>query len=95
MDWSQNVHCSCFSPNNFTANVTDHSDHSDTYTCNSTTWHIHDKGCKEYVEEWLSAHILIILMVVFVLAVVEISGSILSMCLYRQASVDYTLTLYR
>ncbi|XP_036427627.1 leukocyte antigen CD37 isoform X2 [Colossoma macropomum] len=95
LDWKPDAHCSCYSPNNVTANITDHNDHSDIHTCNITTWDKHKKGCKEYVEEWLSAHILIILMVVFVLAVVEISGSILSMCLYRQASVDYTLTMYR
>ncbi|KAL7869234.1 hypothetical protein AOLI_G00132220 [Acnodon oligacanthus] len=95
-DWPMGFHCSCYSPNNFTANVTGQSDiyTSDIYTCFNTTLRLNEKGCKEYVEEWLSAHILIILMVIFVLAVVEISGSILSMRLYRQASVDYTSTLY-
>ncbi|XP_036427626.1 leukocyte antigen CD37 isoform X1 [Colossoma macropomum] len=71
LDWKPDAHCSCYSPNNVTANITDHNDHSDIHTCNITTWDKHKKGCKEYVEEWLSAHILIILMVVFVLAVVE------------------------
>ncbi|XP_072523848.1 leukocyte antigen CD37 isoform X2 [Salminus brasiliensis] len=88
--------CSCFYPVNVTANVTNHF-LSESCPCaepKNFTCEKHAQGCKTIVENWLDEHILTILMVVCALALVEICGTILSMCLYRQASVDYSFPYY-
>ncbi|XP_063077338.1 leukocyte antigen CD37 [Engraulis encrasicolus] len=55
---------------------------------------IYKQGCRRQVEEWMDDHMLTILVVIFALIAVEISGMILSMCLYRSHSKDELLTFY-
>ncbi|KAG7325087.1 hypothetical protein KOW79_011403 [Hemibagrus wyckioides] len=86
-DWEL-VPCSCFYKNS-TNNATDHI--SSPCPCpllsNSTCW-VYEQNCKHVIKNWLDAHLMIILGVVLALAVAEICGTILSMCLYNWVSVD-------
>ncbi|XP_066522749.1 leukocyte antigen CD37 [Hoplias malabaricus] len=87
------IPCSCY----FTVNITANATASEECPCecpSNSTYKQYSQGCKGPVETWIYEHILIILMIVFGLAVVEICGTILSMCLYKQSSVDYAFTLY-
>ncbi|XP_053366745.1 leukocyte antigen CD37 [Clarias gariepinus] len=90
---------SCFYKNdtakatvNATGNATTES--SKTCRCNTPNCVKHEKDCKGIVKEWLNDHLKIILAVVLAVAVVEICGIILSMCLYNRVSMDYAIHFY-
>ncbi|XP_056626454.1 leukocyte antigen CD37 [Triplophysa dalaica] len=51
---------------------------------------IYEQGCSENIQKWLDENILFILLVILAIAVVEICGMTLSMCLYKESSVEYS-----
>ncbi|KAI7796823.1 leukocyte antigen CD37 [Triplophysa rosa] len=55
---------------------------------------IYDQGCNKNIQKWLDENILFILVVILAIAVVEICGMTLSMCLYKESSVDYSAFPY-
>ncbi|KAJ8384161.1 hypothetical protein AAFF_G00208630 [Aldrovandia affinis] len=60
------------------------------HTCN-----IYKQGCREGIKEWLEENAMTILGLLFAAVLVELCGMILSMCLYRQINLDYSvLTRY-
>ncbi|XP_040183989.1 CD82 antigen [Rana temporaria] len=59
--------------------------------CNATTSDLHQQGCENQVESWLTDNLGIILGVCVGVAVIELLGLILSMCLCRKIqNEDYT-----
>ncbi|XP_069479413.1 CD82 antigen [Ambystoma mexicanum] len=60
-------------------------------TAGNSTWPVHTKGCMQQVQNWLQDNIGIILGVCVGVAVIELMGMILSMCLCRNVHrEDYT-----
>ncbi|MCJ8738561.1 hypothetical protein PDJAM_G00037120 [Pangasius djambal] len=57
------------------------------YTCE-----VYEQNCSKIIKDWLDGHLMIIFGVVLALALVEICGTILSMCLYNWVSVDYSMS---
>ncbi|KAL2078048.1 hypothetical protein ACEWY4_025733 [Coilia grayii] len=55
---------------------------------------MYEQGCRRQVEQWVDDHMLIIMVVLFAIIAVEISGMILSMLLYRSYSKAELLTFY-
>ncbi|XP_056111351.1 leukocyte antigen CD37 [Rhinichthys klamathensis goyatoka] len=49
------------------------------------------KGCSDHIKNWLKENLILIQVVVLAISLVEICGMILSMCLYKQGSVDYNI----
>ncbi|KAF4106485.1 leukocyte antigen CD37 isoform X2 [Onychostoma macrolepis] len=103
VDWNDYIPCSCYNKGNATVNATseinDHvndqcikcslnSTHSD-YTCG-----ISYQGCSKNIKVWLDNNLYIIVVVILAISVVEICGMILSMCLYKEGSVDYNTIIY-
>ncbi|KAG8548432.1 hypothetical protein GDO81_025370 [Engystomops pustulosus] len=59
--------------------------------CNSTSTTLYQKGCMQKVESWLQDNLAIILGVCVGVAVIELLGLVLSMCLCRNIqNEDYT-----
>ncbi|KAK7134834.1 hypothetical protein R3I93_018066 [Phoxinus phoxinus] len=98
-DWGDSIHCSCFYTGNATVNATDktqaqklcHTCFSDVSISNHTSCGIYEKGCIGYITKWLQENLLLILVVILAISLVEICGMTLSMCLYKQGSVDYNI----
>ncbi|KAJ8284524.1 hypothetical protein COCON_G00033740 [Conger conger] len=106
-DWSDDlVPCSCYEPSNSTVfdQLNQEISHTgsqmaclcqslsfpENYTCN-----IYKQGCKEGIKVWLEENMVIILGVMFAVVLVELCGMTLSMYLYRQINLDYSvLTRY-
>ncbi|XP_062859821.1 leukocyte antigen CD37 isoform X2 [Trichomycterus rosablanca] len=92
-DW-EIAPCSCYYSENITANATAQS--SEICTCpNIDECKAYQQGCQGIIKKWLDEHILIILAVLAAIAVVEICGLILSMCLYRRVAEDYSTAFSR
>uniref|UniRef100_A0A673L8C8 Tetraspanin n=1 Tax=Sinocyclocheilus rhinocerous TaxID=307959 RepID=A0A673L8C8_9TELE len=89
-DWEDSIPCSCYNIGNATVNAT--YEIQDPNNCASFL--SLSKGCSENIKEWLDENLLIILMVILAISVVEICGMILSMCLYKEGSVDYNTILH-
>ncbi|MCI4384323.1 hypothetical protein PGIGA_G00037330 [Pangasianodon gigas] len=92
-DWDEPP-CSCLYIN-ATVNATFQS--SDICPCplsSNYTCEVYEQNCSKIIKDWLDGNIMIILGVVLALALVEICGTILSMCLYNWFSVDYSMTFY-
>uniref|UniRef100_A0A672RZE9 Tetraspanin n=1 Tax=Sinocyclocheilus grahami TaxID=75366 RepID=A0A672RZE9_SINGR len=80
-DWEDSIPCSCYNIGNATVNLC-------LFSLSLS------KGCSENIKEWLDENLLIILVVILAISVVEICGMILSMCLYKEGSVDYNTILH-
>ncbi|XP_067285995.1 leukocyte antigen CD37 isoform X2 [Pseudorasbora parva] len=94
-DWEGGIPCSCFYIANATANATLETqapEFCDTCSSNHTCG-IYKQGCKDNINKWLGENLTLILVVILAISVVEICGMILSMCLYKQGSVDYNTIL--
>lgn len=79
--------CSCQNVSLATGNV------SDSGFCEAPTpdWPVYDEGCASSVETWLLTNIAVILGVCLAVALVELLGMILSICLCRNVHTeDYT-----
>ncbi|KAF4085069.1 hypothetical protein AMELA_G00113200 [Ameiurus melas] len=87
-DWPV-IPCSCY------PNATDCATNQSTSICctsvSNYTYTVYEKNCKDVLIDWLNSHLMSILGVVLAVAVVEICGTILSMCLYNQASLNYSM----
>ncbi|XP_016104244.1 leukocyte antigen CD37-like [Sinocyclocheilus grahami] len=100
-DWEDSIPCSCYNIGNATVNATyEIQDPNKCNTCFSDEIHsnhtcgVYKQGCSENIKEWLDENLLIILVVILAISVVEICGMILSMCLYKEGSVDYNTILH-
>uniref|UniRef100_A0A671Q3C7 Tetraspanin n=1 Tax=Sinocyclocheilus anshuiensis TaxID=1608454 RepID=A0A671Q3C7_9TELE len=89
-DWEESIPCSCYNIGNATVNAT--YEIQDPNNCASFL--SLSKGCSENIKEWLDENLLMILVVILAISVVEICGMILSMCLYKEGSVDYNTILH-
>ncbi|XP_053496484.1 leukocyte antigen CD37 isoform X2 [Ictalurus furcatus] len=87
------VPCSCYMTNG-TANPTNQSSSVCCKSISNYTCVVYEKNCRETLEGWLNKHLMSVLGVVLAVAVVEICGTILSMCLYNQATLDYSVPMY-
>ncbi|XP_060794975.1 leukocyte antigen CD37 [Neoarius graeffei] len=88
-DWD-NIPSSCYYKN-ATVNGTVQISNFCLHTISNNTCGVYEQNCGEIIKNWINEHLMIILGVVLALAVVEICGTILSMCLYSQASMDYSM----
>ncbi|XP_051523486.1 leukocyte antigen CD37 [Myxocyprinus asiaticus] len=94
-DWIY-IPCSCYYTVNATVNVT-YENHtlepctqcSANVSFSNHTCGIHERGCSDRIQKWLDENLIFILVGILAIAVVEICGMALSMCLYKWASVDY------
>ncbi|XP_056325667.1 leukocyte antigen CD37 [Danio aesculapii] len=94
-DWGDSIPCSCYNETNtndatnetkeICAKCFPHSSNTPQLTCMINN----EKGCKDYIENWLNANLHFILVVILAISVVEICGMILSMSLYKEGSVNY------
>lgn len=100
-DWGSDfVPCSCLYKVSAYVNTTFESQAPETcIVCSNVsisnhTCSIYEQGCSENIQKWLDENILFILVVILAIAVVEICGMTLSMCLYKENSVDYSAFPY-
>ncbi|XP_043109020.1 leukocyte antigen CD37 [Puntigrus tetrazona] len=97
-DWGESIPCSCF---NVTVNATQHNcfkcfsngTYSNVTSESNLTCPIY-QGCGGSIENWLDKNLSLICKVILTISVVEICGMILSMCLYKEGSVDYNTILH-
>ncbi|XP_046710793.1 leukocyte antigen CD37 isoform X2 [Silurus meridionalis] len=95
-DWT-NIPCSCFYKN-ATANATDNATDNATNNtqiipcpCQNSTCGVYEQNCGKIIIDWVNKNLLIVLGVILALALVEICGIILSMCLYKQESMNFSM----
>ncbi|XP_050981041.1 LOW QUALITY PROTEIN: leukocyte antigen CD37 [Labeo rohita] len=94
-DWKDSIPCSCYDKGNATANEIQKSNFSCPVCPSSNqTCVTHEQGCSEIIKAWLENNIFIIFVVILAISLTEICGMILSMCLYREGSVNYNTVLY-
>ncbi|XP_051770794.1 leukocyte antigen CD37 [Ctenopharyngodon idella] len=97
LDWGDSIPCSCvyLAISNATVNATQAcSCFSNVSISNNTVCSIYEQSCSDKIKTWLEENLLLILVVILAISVVEICGMILSMCLYKEGSVDYNTILY-
>ncbi|XP_059388402.1 leukocyte antigen CD37 [Carassius carassius] len=99
-DWREFIPCSCYDKANATVNATyEGKDHKcstcfSNGTCSNFPFGIYNQGCSEKIKTWLNENLLLILVFILAICVVEICGMILSMCLYKEGSVEYNTIFY-
>ncbi|XP_016106890.1 CD82 antigen-like [Sinocyclocheilus grahami] len=99
-DWGDSIPCSCYDKGNATVNATYEIKDQKCFKCFSNgtlsnyTCGIYNQGCSENIKQWLDENLLIISVIILAISVVEICGMILSMCLYKEGSVDYNTILH-
>ncbi|KAL0984600.1 hypothetical protein UPYG_G00143800, partial [Umbra pygmaea] len=93
--------CSCYHPNNIT-DILLASNHTESCDCQAiqnlslpTMCEIYKNGCKDSIRQWMENNILIMFGMLLAVVTVELYGMTLSMCLYRQTSLDYSIPLYQ
>lgn len=94
-DWGESIPCSCYV--NATVNATYEIKDPKCFTCSSNSScsdGIYYEGCGEKIKTWLDENLLLILVFILAICVVEICGMILSMCLYKEGSVEYNTIFY-
>uniref|UniRef100_A0A8C1FXA5 Tetraspanin n=1 Tax=Cyprinus carpio TaxID=7962 RepID=A0A8C1FXA5_CYPCA len=92
-DWGDSIPCSCYDKGNATYEIKDQKC-STNCTFSNYTYGIYSQGCSENIKKWLDENLLIILVIILAISVVEICGMILSMCQYKEGSVDYNTVLH-
>ncbi|XP_051959025.1 leukocyte antigen CD37 [Xyrauchen texanus] len=97
-NWEQRglIPCSCYYTVNATVNVTYENQALEAcspcpanVSFSNHTCSIHKKGCSDGIKKWLDENLIFILVAILAIAVVEICGMALSMCLYKETAVDY------
>ncbi|KAL1264508.1 hypothetical protein QQF64_004863 [Cirrhinus molitorella] len=100
-DWDI-VPCSCCCTGNTTVNANVNATVNATFCTqyfsdgieSNHTCEIYKQGCGENINAWLKDNLRIIFVVILAISAVEICGMILSMCLYKEGSVNYNTILH-